>query len=96
MEEGERKHAKATQNIPKSSNTSQKPNFQSNTEPFVQNIIQWVWNDVGKRSDWETGKDNPIIIADIAYAPEGDGTIFFSKTDMKDGFWRILCQAKKE
>ena len=29
-------------------------------------------------------------------APEEDGPIFFSKLDIKDGFWRMVCELGSE
>jgi hypothetical protein len=42
------------------------------------------------------GSALPRMIAAVAEAKEADGPIFFSKYDIKDGFWRMCSEAGAE
>ena len=42
------------------------------------------------------GSALPRMIAAVAEAKEADGPIFFSKYDIKDGFWRMCSKAGAE
>ena len=38
----------------------------------------------------------PRIIEAMALAPIEEGGVIFSKLDIKDGFWQLMCEVGKE
>ena len=44
----------------------------------------------------QIGTALPRIIEAIARANPDEGDIFFSKLDIKDDFWRMVCEAGQE
>ena len=44
----------------------------------------------------QIGSVLPPIIKALAMRPNGDGRILFSKLDIKDGLWCMLCEEEQE
>ena len=91
--------------IPGCSNNSQNPRVQSNILPVIQTTTKWIWNAVVKWSNeihiktgsyWATSKGTPNNHLTHSKGNIGRWKIFFRNIDIKDGFWRMLCQAVAE
>ena len=70
-------------------------------ELMVAGYLLLLVNDATKKcapeeAMYQIGSVLPRMIEALAMAPKGDGNTLFSNLDIKDGFWRIVCEEGQE